>query len=269
MKIYICHSSLFDYNTDLYVPLRQSDLNQVHEFVLPHESSDQQFSSKKLFHQGCDLVIAEISYPSTGMGIELGWADELGIPIYAVYRAKMKPCINVSDSWFCAILTPRRSDVKPVTLLYLLRQGDSLEVCLARKKTGHVVDRLNAAGGHVEDSDAGPAETAQREIWEEQKVRVRVEDLKLAGEVHFIFPRGEHEDQLCLVYTTRVWRGEPQETAALGPPEWYEITNLPLDRLPPADAGWLEQVLRGECMRVVCPLDRDFRPIADITVECL
>jgi membrane-bound lytic murein transglycosylase MltF len=34
----------------------------------------------------CNLVIAEVSYPSTGLGIELGWASTYLIPIVCIYR---------------------------------------------------------------------------------------------------------------------------------------------------------------------------------------
>ena len=36
-------------------------------------------------------VIAEVSYPSTGQGIELGWAYLEGIPIIGLYRMGMTP----------------------------------------------------------------------------------------------------------------------------------------------------------------------------------
>lgn len=36
--------------------------------------------------KGCDLVVAEISSPATGQGIELGWASVFGIPIYSYYK---------------------------------------------------------------------------------------------------------------------------------------------------------------------------------------
>lgn len=34
----------------------------------------------------CDIVLAEVSYPSTGQGIELGWASAANIHIIAFYR---------------------------------------------------------------------------------------------------------------------------------------------------------------------------------------
>ena len=89
MKIYVTHSTSFDYNKELYLPIRESFLNEQHEIVLPHEESSEPFDSKKIFDE-CELVIAEVSYPSTGQGIELGWANLKNIPIKCFYKTGTK-----------------------------------------------------------------------------------------------------------------------------------------------------------------------------------
>lgn len=90
MKIYVAHSRGFDYKKDLYEPIRHCDLNNAHVFVLPHESSDEPFNSKDYLQNEADLLIAEVSEPATGLGIELGWADAYGVPIVCVYRKGSK-----------------------------------------------------------------------------------------------------------------------------------------------------------------------------------
>jgi len=85
MKIYVCHSKSFDYKSELYEPLRLSPLNQLHEIILPHEFSEQSFNSKEVIPT-VDLVLAEVSFPSTGMGIELGWANKDGKRIVFIYK---------------------------------------------------------------------------------------------------------------------------------------------------------------------------------------
>lgn len=89
MKIYVAHSSGFDYEEELYKPLRNSSLNNKHEIVLPHEHSPELFDTKE-YLDNCDLVIAEGSFPSTGMGIELGWADMKGVRIVCLYKKGSK-----------------------------------------------------------------------------------------------------------------------------------------------------------------------------------
>jgi hypothetical protein len=83
MKIYIAHSASFDFVRELYDPIKQSALWKQHQFTLPHEGQRQE--TKAVIKQS-DLVVAEISYPSTGEGIELGWADISGTPIACLYR---------------------------------------------------------------------------------------------------------------------------------------------------------------------------------------
>ncbi len=36
-------------------------------------------------------MIAEVSYPSTGQGIEIGWANASNVPIICIYRSGMGP----------------------------------------------------------------------------------------------------------------------------------------------------------------------------------
>jgi hypothetical protein len=95
MKIYISHSSSFDFKKELYLPLKNIFTHTSHELIFPHESSTSPFPSKQLFvRHGCDVLLAEISYPSTGQGIELGWADLCDLPI--IYLIKKN--INISES---------------------------------------------------------------------------------------------------------------------------------------------------------------------------
>ena len=90
MKIYVGHSKSFDFQKDLYNPIKRSSLAGEHTFIFPHEQNTALFDSKELFQNGCDLVIAEVSYPATGLGIELGWADMLGIPVVCIYKSGEK-----------------------------------------------------------------------------------------------------------------------------------------------------------------------------------
>ncbi len=103
MRIYIAHSREFDFQNELCAPLRKSALNGQHEFVLPHENSDAPSSSKEFFQNGCDLVIAEVSFPSTGLGIELGWANMLKVPMACISKTGSKVTVSlnaVCDSFY-------------------------------------------------------------------------------------------------------------------------------------------------------------------------
>jgi hypothetical protein len=87
MKIFVSHSTDFDYKNDLYIPIKKSTVNKKYKFFLPHEKKSIDIKSAI---QNSDLVIAEISYPSTGQGIELIWAYEQNIPILSFYKISSK-----------------------------------------------------------------------------------------------------------------------------------------------------------------------------------
>jgi hypothetical protein len=89
-RIYVGHSGDFDFKNILYRPILESKLNTAYDFTFPHESTSMPFNSRT-FLKNCDGMIAEISYPSTGLGIELGWADLYEIPIIALYQKGKQP----------------------------------------------------------------------------------------------------------------------------------------------------------------------------------
>ncbi len=82
MKIYIAHSREFDYENKLYKPIR-NNFNRDDEIILPHENN---INNDRNYYKDIDLMIAEVSYPSTGLGIELGWAYDDNIPLYCIYN---------------------------------------------------------------------------------------------------------------------------------------------------------------------------------------
>ncbi len=92
MNVYVTHSKhFFDYQKELYEPLENSVLAQNHKFIFPHNENETPFSSKKMMQsKGFDLILAEVSYPATGQGIELGWADAYSIPIVCIYKENAK-----------------------------------------------------------------------------------------------------------------------------------------------------------------------------------
>lgn len=88
MRLYLTHSSGYDYKTELYEPLKQT-LGKEYDIFLPHEEHDEGVKSKDIIPE-CDIILAEVSQPSTGQGIELGWADTSNKPIICFYRSGSK-----------------------------------------------------------------------------------------------------------------------------------------------------------------------------------
>ena len=89
MKIYVGHSTAFDFKKELYGPIRKSKFNEENQLIFPHEDSSDTFDSKNELEK-IDLMIAEVTFPSTGLGIELGIANIIGIPIICIYKNNAK-----------------------------------------------------------------------------------------------------------------------------------------------------------------------------------
>lgn len=103
MKIYVAHSQLLDFKKDLYEPILNSDLSKEHEFIFPHESSSKPYGSEECIKNDIDFMLAEVSEPSTGLGIELAWADTYGIPILCIYKKEAKISGSIESSIKCIL----------------------------------------------------------------------------------------------------------------------------------------------------------------------
>lgn len=86
MKIYIAHSKDIPYQTELYQPIRDNKSLEVDEIILPHETNAHRSNTRE-FYQTIDCFIAECTMPSTGLGIELGWAYDNHKRIYAIHKS--------------------------------------------------------------------------------------------------------------------------------------------------------------------------------------
>jgi hypothetical protein len=100
MRIYVAHSNNYDFKSELYSVLRRSELNNKYTILLPHETDV--FINTKQIIMGSDVIVAEVSYPATGEGIELGWASDANKRIICVYKSGSKPSSSlkvVSDTF--------------------------------------------------------------------------------------------------------------------------------------------------------------------------
>ena len=106
MKIYIAHSREFDFIDELYKPIRASKLNAEYTFILPHEEKTDKNNKVEL--EESHLIIAEVSFPSTGLGIELGWASIKNIPIICISRegCKISSSLNYVTKDFVTYFDP-------------------------------------------------------------------------------------------------------------------------------------------------------------------
>lgn len=88
-KIYVGHSSSFNFRKELYDPLIRSSFYDKYKFILPYGHRDKPIDTKDVI-KNCDCMIAEVSFPSTGLGIEIGWANVFERPMLCIHREGMK-----------------------------------------------------------------------------------------------------------------------------------------------------------------------------------
>ena len=84
-KIYFAHPSSINY-AELYEAILNSAELRPYEFFLPHKEDGGGADSSDIIRSS-DLFIAEVSAPSTGLGIEMGRAEAGGIPILVLSKA--------------------------------------------------------------------------------------------------------------------------------------------------------------------------------------
>lgn len=89
MKIYVCHSRSFDFEKELYSPLKEFFSSQEYEIIFPHDEKDKNINTLEII-KSSDLIIAECSYPSTGLGIELGRAEIFNKRIICLVRENIQ-----------------------------------------------------------------------------------------------------------------------------------------------------------------------------------
>lgn len=77
-----------DYES-LYKLFRNNEELKGYEVILPHEKDKSAYNGRD-FYNSIDLFIAEVSCKATGLGIELGWAYDDGVPIYYIYHEGSK-----------------------------------------------------------------------------------------------------------------------------------------------------------------------------------
>lgn len=145
------------------------------------------------------------------------------------------------------------------TLCYVIDGG---EVLLIEKKRGVGEGFYNGPGGKIEDHDDSPREAARREIVEETKVEPG--DLKKVGELDFVF--GQKPFQRVHVFKTENYSGTPEETEEARP-EWFDVHEMPYDRMWPDDRYWMPLMFEGLKLDAFFQFDSEGDEIKEWMIE--
>ncbi|MDO8442749.1 MAG: NUDIX domain-containing protein [bacterium] len=106
----------------------------------------------------------------------------------------------------------------------------------------------NGYGGGI-DVGEKPKEAAVRELKEETNGVIALpEDLEKIAEIDFHNTKSDGRNFVCKVhfYLVKKWQGEIQGTEEMLNPTWFDIENLPLEKMMPADKKWLPIALSGK-----------------------
>ena len=138
--------------------------------------------------------------------------------------------------------------LRNVTLVFLVKrtpEGVIADICLAMKKRGFGVGKMNGVGGKVEVNET-IEEAAVREANEE--IGVYIKHLSKTAILDFYFSHNPSWNQQVHVYLSEDWENEPQESEEMKP-EWFKMEDIPYDLMWPDDRFWLPLVLLGKLVK--------------------
>jgi hypothetical protein len=116
--IYFSHSHHVDYENDFYKPLLESKLSSCYDLILPHGSLYDGVDTREILINS-DYLIAEVSYPGTGIGLELGRAESNNVPIICFIKKGFKCSSSVKRSFEVIEYSDSEDMIKKIENIFL------------------------------------------------------------------------------------------------------------------------------------------------------
>ena len=138
------------------------------------------------------------------------------------------------------------------TLLVIVKDG---KIMLATKKRGFGKGKLNGVGGKRQEGET-IYETMLRETMEE--IGVKPLNANIVGIINFkLYVDGEKANEKMHIYLATDYEGELTESDEMKP-EWFDINNIPYDRMFADDRIWVPEVLKGNKVQAEVEFDDKF-----------
>ena len=139
------------------------------------------------------------------------------------------------------------------TTLCLLKKNN--KILLAMKKRGFGEGKYNGVGGKVK-IDETPEEAMIRETQEE--IAVTPTKFEKVGFIEFDeYYKGKKEKIAFHLYIVNEWKGEPTESEEMSP-YWFDINNIPYNKMLPDDKYWLPLILEGKKIKAYFDFDENW-----------
>lgn len=143
------------------------------------------------------------------------------------------------------------------TTLCLLKRNN--EILLAMKKRGFGEGKYNGVGGKIENSEI-PEQAMIRET--EEEINVTPIKYEKVGEIEFDeLYKGNKQRLVFHLYLVYEWSGNPVESEEMSP-KWFDINNIPYDKMFPDDKYWLPLILQGKKVKAYFDFDENWNIIS-------
>ena len=106
--------------------------------------------------------------------------------------------------------------------------------------------KLNGFGGKVGDKEEFKNETIEQGLKREAQEEFKITPMNIEKRAVVLFDfieKNKHILNTCHVYFINEWQGEISETIPMHNPTWFDINNMPWEKMWPNDRVWLEQLL--------------------------
>lgn len=139
------------------------------------------------------------------------------------------------------------------TTLCLFKRND--EILLAMKKRGFGEGKYNGVGGKIEFGET-PEDAMIRETQEE--INVTPIEYEKVGLIEFDeYYKGNKQNLVFHLYMVYDWTGEISESEEMSP-KWFNINNIPYEKMFPDDKYWLPLILEGEKVKAYFDFDKNW-----------
>jgi ADP-ribose pyrophosphatase YjhB (NUDIX family) len=141
-------------------------------------------------------------------------------------------------------MIPEEKTLFEATVCFLMKGG---RVLLARKKKKIGAGCWNGYGGGLEHGESVVA-AAIRELFEESGVTAEPASLEKVAVIDFHNTKSDGSVFVCRVhfFFVRGWTGVPKKTKEMSKPAWFEVWNVPLLEMMPADKIFFPFLLAGK-----------------------